>query len=134
MLALFYVTRLGFVRKQSICGKNFVFLWVFYVMNSMQPNLLMHRTTQCNRTVLCSARLRAYEIFQSFYFTCDIPHFYKPTLFCKQYLWLLTCVIEQERCWSSVRHPGYNSDEAIIVNTVPILNILWAVHRDIFAK
>jgi hypothetical protein len=42
----------------------------------------MHCTTQYNRPILYGARLRAYEIFQSFDFTYDIPHFYKPTLFC----------------------------------------------------
>jgi hypothetical protein len=54
----------------------------------MWRNLLIHRTTQYSIPIPYSARLRAYEIFQSFHFAYDISHSYKPTLFYKLYLWL----------------------------------------------
>jgi hypothetical protein len=37
----------------------------------------MHRKTQYSRPILYRARLRGYEIFQSFEFTYYIPHFYR---------------------------------------------------------
>ena len=37
----------------------------------------MHRTTQHSRPILYRARLRGYEVFKSFEFTYDIPHFYR---------------------------------------------------------
>jgi hypothetical protein len=63
-------------------------------MNSMWRNLLIHRTAQYSRPIPYSARLRTYEIFQSFDFTYDIPHSNKPTLFfSKLYVWLLACLL-----------------------------------------